>query len=113
MLVHDRSQLCEERHQECRTLEKEGSKLQSKADHPMPNGYRTEVDASDELPPELVTRYQGLIGVLRWACELGRVDMVEVLMLSSHNAMPREGHLEAVYHIFAYLKRHAKLNISI
>ena len=29
------------------TLEKEGSKLWSKADHPMPNGYRPEVDVSE------------------------------------------------------------------
>ena len=27
-------------------------------------------------------------------------------MLSSHNALPRVGHLEAVYHIFAYLRNH-------
>jgi hypothetical protein len=82
-------------------------KLRSKADRPMPSGYRPEVDVSDELTPDLVTRYQGLIGVLRWACELGRVDILtEVSMLSSHNAMPRVGHLEAVYHIFAYLKKH-------
>jgi hypothetical protein len=27
-------------------------------------------------------------------------------MLSSHNAMPRVGHLQAVYDIFAYLKKH-------
>jgi hypothetical protein len=89
------------------TLEKEGMKLRSKADRPMPSGYRPEVDVSDELTPDLVTRYQGLIGVLHWACELGRVDILtEVSMLSSHNAMPRVGHLEAVYHIFAYLKKH-------
>ena len=88
-------------------LAREGMKLRTKVERPMPNGYRPEVDVSDELTPELVTRYQGLIGVLRWACELGRVDiMVEVSMLSAHNAMPRVGHLEAVYHIFAYLKKH-------
>jgi hypothetical protein len=51
--------------------------------------------------------YQGLIGVLRWICELGRIDILtEVAMLSSHNALPRQGHLEAVLDIFAYLKRH-------
>jgi hypothetical protein len=73
----------------------------------MPTGYHPEVDVLNELTPEFVTRYQGLIGVLRWACELGRIDiLVEVSMLSLHNAMPREGHLEAVYHIFAYLKKH-------
>jgi len=27
-------------------------------------------------------------------------------MLSAHNALPREGHLEAVYHVFSYLKGH-------
>jgi hypothetical protein len=88
-------------------LDKEGMKLRTKADRPMAAGYRPEVDVSDELTPDKVTRYQGLIGVLQWACELGRIDiMIEVSMLSSHNAMPREGHLDAVYYIFAYLKKH-------
>ena len=37
--------------------------------------------------------------------ELGRVDMItEVSLLASHLALPREGHLEAVFHIYAYLK---------
>jgi hypothetical protein len=38
--------------------------------------------------------------------ELGRVDIItkEVCMLlASHSACPREGYLEAVYHMFAYL----------
>jgi hypothetical protein len=49
--------------------------------------------------------YQELIGVLRWAVELGRVDiLLEVALLSSHLALPRDGHLQQVYHIFAYLK---------
>lgn len=53
------------------TLEKKGLKLRSKADRPMPQGYRPEVDIFDKLPPDLVTRYQNLIGVLHWACKLG------------------------------------------
>ena len=37
--------------------------------------------------------------------ELGRIDMItEVNMMASCLAMPREGHLENVFHIFAYLK---------
>ncbi len=28
-------------------------------------------------------------------------------MMSSHMALPREGHLKELYHIFAYLKAHA------
>ena len=39
--------------------------------------------------------------------ELGRFDIcVEVSMLSSCLAMPREGHLQQLFHIFAYLKKH-------
>jgi hypothetical protein len=81
--------------------------LKSKADRPYPAGYRAETDVSPELNDELANRYQQLIGVLRWACELGRIDILfEISLLASHTAMPRKGHLEAVYHVFAYLKQH-------
>lgn len=66
------------------------------------------MDVSPELDPEMANYFQSQIGVLRWAVELGRVDIItEVSMLSAHLALPREGHLEAVYHIYAYLdKKH-------
>ena len=36
--------------------------------------------------------------------ELGRMDIImEVLLLSSHVALPREGHLEAAVHIMAHV----------
>ena len=39
--------------------------------------------------------------------ELGRVDFcVEVSMISSCLDMLREGHLQQLFHIFAYLKKH-------
>jgi len=41
------------------------------------------------------------IGVLRWAVELGRVDICAACA-----ANPRVGHLDAVCHIFAWLKKH-------
>jgi hypothetical protein len=48
-----------------------------------------------------------LIGILRWAVEIGRIDIyLEVSLLSQYQADPRLGHLEAIYHIFAYLKKH-------
>ena len=53
-----------------------------------------------------------MIGILRWIVELGRIDITcEILMLSSHLALPREGHLEEVFRIFAYLKEHINLEI--
>ena len=37
--------------------------------------------------------------------------MTEVSMLSTYQASPREGHLEEIYHIFAYLKNKPKLTL--
>eukprot|EP00978_Attheya_sp_CCMP212_P033355 scaffold134264_cov56-Attheya_sp.AAC.2 len=38
--------------------------------------------------------------------ELGRVDIItEVSMLASQMAMPRRGHLDAIFHIYAYLEK--------
>ena len=77
------------------------------AERPVSKNYRPELDTTPELKPDLATRYQQLIGILRWAVEIGRVDiLLEVALLSSHLAGPREGHLEAVYNIFAYLEKH-------
>jgi hypothetical protein len=59
------------------------------------------------LSPQEAAYYQSLIGILRWIVELDRVDIcLEVSMMSSHVALPREGHLEQVFHIFAHLKKY-------
>jgi len=83
------------------------SKLRNRIDRPLPLSYRPEVDISPPLLPEMTTRFQTGLGILCWIVELGRLDILtEVSMLSAHNALPREGHLEAMYHIFSYLKGH-------
>ena len=67
--------------------------------------YRPEIDTSPELEDEMATRHMQLIGILRWAIEIGRLDIqTEVSVLSQHQCTPREGHLDAVYRIFWYLK---------
>jgi hypothetical protein len=44
--------------------------------------------------------------------ELGRVDIcLECSILSSHLALPREGHLQQVLNIFGYLKKHHNTEI--
>ena len=86
---------------------KRGWKLPSKADTPITTTYRPELNTSPELNPKDLSYYQSLIGILRWMVELGRVDIcLEVSMMSSHLALPREGHLHQVLHIFAYLKKY-------
>ena len=91
-------------------LAKEENKLwkfPKNAETPMTTSYRPELDVSPELRPSEAVYYQSLIGILRWIVELGRVDIcLEVSMMSSQLAMPREGHLQQVFHIFAHLKKY-------
>lgn len=87
-----------------------GRKLPRRALTPFSSAYRPEIDVSRELHEVSeadAAYFHSLIGVLRWIVELGRADIcLEVSMLSSHLALPREGHLEQAFHIFAYLKEH-------
>ena len=67
---------------------------------------RPELDVTPELDAESANFYQSMIGVLRWAVELGRIDIAtEVSMLSAHLALPRAGHFDAILKVFGYLKR--------
>ena len=95
------------------TLGEKGNKLPTHCVTPFSSGYRPESDTSAELGTEGHRYYQELIGMLRWAVEIGRLDiLLEVSMLSHHLALPREGHLEQVMHIFGYLKMHPKRKIA-
>ena len=86
-------------------LRKKGKSLPAKASSPLSNNYRPEVDVTCELDSLDASYYQSLIGVLRWIVELGRIDItVEASMMASCMALPRQGHLDQLYHIFAYLK---------
>jgi hypothetical protein len=88
-------------------LAKQNRSLPKKAEQPFKSGYRPELDVTRELNHEEASYYQSLIGILQWIVELGRVDVnLEVSMMSSHLALPREGHLECLYHMFAYLKKY-------
>ena len=81
---------------------------------PMSMTYLPELDITEELSEQDVTFYQELIGVLRWATEIGRVDiLLEVSLLSQYQANPREGHLEQLLHIFGYLRKHPKLTLYL
>jgi hypothetical protein len=82
----------------------DGRTMPKKASVPFPKEYHPEMDSSEELGPDQASYYYSQIGVLRWMVELGQVDIItEVSMLASHLALPRAGHLEAVFQIFAYL----------
>ncbi|KAI2489368.1 Reverse transcriptase (RNA-dependent DNA polymerase) [Fragilaria crotonensis] len=95
-------------------LQAEGRGLKSTAKTPFSSTtYRPEVDTTDECDSDSAcSRYSQFIGVLHWAVELGRIDIyTEVSLLSQHLALPRVGHLEALYHVFAYLQKYPKSSI--
>jgi hypothetical protein len=79
-------------------LAKQGLKLPYKAPNPLSIDYHPEIDVTPELGEDNALYYQNLIGALRWIVELGCVDIdVEVSMMSSHLALPWEGHLKKLY----------------
>ena len=89
------------------SLAKEGKKLPTRVRSPWPTNYRPESDVTPELSPVKASYFQSVIGVLRWIVELGRADIaMETSALASMMANPRVGHLDAVYHMFAFLEKH-------
>ena len=89
-----------------RQVNKQGLGMLPKVKLPWPQNYRTKVDVSTELSSIQASYYQSLIGILRWIVELGRADIfMETSALASMMALPREGLLDAVFHMFAFLKR--------
>ena len=68
--------------------------------------YRPEIDMSEELSVDDAAFCMSQVGALRWMVELGRVDIItETSMLASHSALPRQGHLKALLHVYGYLEK--------
>jgi len=79
--------------------------MPKKAANPFPGDYEPELDTTPILNPELSSWYASLIEMLRWMVEIGRVDIItEVSKMASQMALPREGHLDALMHIFRSLR---------
>ena len=71
----------------------------------IPASYSPEIDITPELISTDTAYYQLLVSILRWIVELGRVEIcLEVSLVSSHLALPCEGNLGKLFHIFVYLK---------
>lgn len=76
---------------------------------PLEGGYHPELDDSNYLGDDEVSKYRMLVGSMSWAVTLGRFDvMFASITMARYNAMPREGHLKTCLRIFGYLKHHQK-----
>ena len=74
--------------------------------NPFPTDYDPDLDTTAELDEGHATYYQSQIGILCSTVELGRIDIAtEISQLASHVALPRKGHLQTVFQIYAYLKK--------
>jgi hypothetical protein len=61
----------------------------SKHEGPMPINYEPELDSTPHCDEEHASRYRQIIGILRWAIKLGRIDILtEVSLLSQYQADP-------------------------
>jgi len=75
--------------------------------------YHPELDDSPELDNDDTRFCQEIVGMLRLAVELGRIDInLEVSLMSSYTTNPRIGYMNALIHIFAYTKQKPKLIIA-
>lgn len=78
------------------------------AHQPLPTNYVPELDITPLLDDDQTNFYQSQISILRWMIELGHLDIyVHVAQLSSYMVQPNQGHLEAIYCIYGYLKAHS------
>ena len=67
-------------------------------------GYDPELDTSLELDPAPASYFLTFISIQRLMIELGRIDIItKVLLLSSHVALLRDGHLDAAMHVMAHV----------
>lgn len=82
-------------------------KQNNKVTTPLPKEYHPELDNSEFLNDEHIEIYQSYMGILRWAVELGRIDLCHAASLMARfYTAPRTDHLTKVLGIFAYIKKH-------
>jgi hypothetical protein len=82
------------------------------SNQPIHSEYSLELDITPYLDDEMTNFYQSQMSILHWMVELGRLDIyIQVALLSAYLAQPRQGHLEAVFYIYGYLKSHDHSNI--
>ena len=80
-----------------------------KAPTSLASGYCPEIDISQELAGTDASYFHSSIDVLHQIVELGRADIcIEVSVVSLYLALPCEGHMKELDHIFAYPKKHHK-----
>ena len=86
-------------------LAKSNQYLKTHCETPIISGYRSETDSLPELKSEGVTKYQNMVGLIRWGVELVWFDiLLETVIMSTYLDLSRRGHPKQIFHVFGYLK---------
>lgn len=89
-------------------------RLPTRVNTPMMASFVPKLDDSDVLNVDDLQFCQEMTGMLRWATELGRLDiLLEVSLLSQYQASVRDGHMQEVLRIFAFLEKNPKLTLNM
>jgi hypothetical protein len=89
-----------------------GEKPRRNVRSPIDKDAHLEMDTSDLLDDDGITKYQSLVGQMQWAVSLGRFDIgVAVMTLSSYRSMPRQGHLQHARRVCGYLAQFSDAKI--
>ena len=71
------------------------------------------MDVTDECSDSQIQFFHNLIGILRWTVELSKIDTAyEISMLSRYLEQPRNSNFVQALHIFKYLDKHGKNELS-
>ena len=88
-------------------------RLPSKCVMPLSSNYSPWLEDYLELMVDSIQQYQEIIGQIRWAIDIGRLDiLLGKLLLLSYLAMNQVGHLKQAFHIFGYLNAHSKRKLG-
>jgi hypothetical protein len=49
--------------------------MPTQADNPFVMGYEPEIDETPALDPDQASYFQSIIGVMRWMCKIGCIDI--------------------------------------
>ncbi len=83
-----------------------GSAPSQNVQAPLEKNDHPELDTSELLDVEGISKYQSLIGTLQWTITLGRFDVATAVMtMSGFRVAPRTGHLARLKRICGYLAK--------
>ena len=80
-----------------------GTKPKLSFSSPLEKGGYPELDTSENLDSDGIQKHQSMIGAIKWAVSLGRLDVnTAVMTLASFRTEPRQGHLDHCERVVSY-----------